>query len=144
MSSIRIIHVPIIFFSTTYSITLQLWKKNCEIIYVPTPYISFHDALPKPKNFFFPFFLIHSSSTLLYPSPKSFFFFSLFSHPLVHFFLIFLFSFYFNFLHTKAHPPPPTHTHTHVSLSLPPSLFSIFSIYQKLYRIQKVFLRLDM
>ena len=43
-------------------------------------YIFFHVALSKPKNSF-----------------------KLFSHPLVHCFLVFLFSFSFTFLHTKPH-----------------------------------------
>ena len=43
-------------------------------------YIFFHVALSKPKNSF-----------------------RLFSHPLVHCFLVFLFSFSFTFLHTKPH-----------------------------------------
>ena len=52
------------------------------------------------------FLLSIFSSTLLYLNPKTLsnFFLSLFSHPIVHFFLIFLFSFSFTFLHTKHHP----------------------------------------
>ena len=130
MSCSRIIHVPTIFLHhKLYNITI-VEKKNCKIICVPTLYIFF--------------------STLLYPNPKTLFFFlSLFTHPLIHFVLIFLFSFSFTFLHTKLPPPPsPTHTHTHTqvwALSLSLSLSTPYVPFIKnSTEFKRFFLRLDM
>ena len=81
-----------------YSITIVKKKKEKEIICVHTFNIFFH-ALPKLKNSFV---------------------FSLHSHSLVHFLLIFLSAFTFTFLHTN----------TQVSLSL--SLLYIFHLSETL------------
>ena len=104
------------------------------------PIFSSTMLYPNPKTFFFPFFLSTRLPRCFTQAQKPFFSF--------HFFLIHLFtsssSSYFLFLllsstQSPTHPPPPTHTHTQVSLSLSLSLYSIFSIYQKLYQIQKGF-----